>query len=219
MCWFRIPIGLIGLAVLLVSGCAPVSLTGTWKDPDYSAGQIEKVLVIGITENDLNRRMFEDRFVSELKLLGVDARTSYPVVPCEKACSKESIAKELKDKGLDGVVVTRVVDSRLETQTSPERVIVEPDPLAYGYRDGYYRPHVYYRDWYPYYSRSVEITRIPAETTQVRVLTLETNLYATATDKLVWSAQSEVEAQAPTQDLINSFIKVVIEAMQRENVF
>ena len=210
--------GVVSL-LLFLSACAPVTLEGTWKDASYTPRQIDNVLVIGVTKNDLNRRLFEDHFVAALDQLGVKAQVSYPVVTCDKVCSKKEITNELKDKGMNGILITRVVNSREETETTPERVIVEPDPFGDGYSYGYYRPHLYYRDWYPYYSRSVEVTRFPAEVTQVRVLTLETNLYTKSPEKLVWSAQSEVEANSITPDLIDDYIKVMIKAMERDKIF
>ena len=69
----------IFFCLLYIAGCASKpTVTGVWMNEEYT-GQINKVLVLGITNNVSARLIFEDQFVAQLKNKGVDAIASYKV--------------------------------------------------------------------------------------------------------------------------------------------
>jgi len=56
-------------------------LADRWKDAQAIRPALRKVLVVGITPDAHARRAFEDRFVTLLRARGVEAITSYSIVP------------------------------------------------------------------------------------------------------------------------------------------
>jgi hypothetical protein len=63
-----------------VSGDAP-GLVDRWKSATGVPPGLRKVLVVGIVRDPKTRRTFEDRFVTLLRARGVEAITSYSIVP------------------------------------------------------------------------------------------------------------------------------------------
>ena len=50
----------------LLSACVTTKLTDVWSDPSFSAVPFKKVLVIGLSDDDMKRRVFEQTFVENL---------------------------------------------------------------------------------------------------------------------------------------------------------
>mgnify|MGYP001034148475 CR=1 FL=1 len=126
---------------LVLAACSPTVLTGSWRDPAYTGGPPKKILVVGMAQKDLVRRMFEDEFVRQLQEAGVQAAASYPIFsPAQLKEQREQIEAEVRKLGCDQVIVTRLVDRRIEEVTTPG--------TAYGtsyYGGGW---NSYYRDSY-----------------------------------------------------------------------
>ncbi len=58
----------------------------------------------------------------------------------------------------------------------------------------------------------------PATSSQFQLLTLESNLYESASGELIWSAQLETVLEGTMQDLIHDFIEVVTRTLHEKGV-
>ena len=47
----------LATAALLLSGCAATSMQASWTDPDYKAGKVKSVFVMGLAKDDFVRRV------------------------------------------------------------------------------------------------------------------------------------------------------------------
>ena len=95
----------LGMAIVCVSwiSCATkTELSGVWKSDSAAARPMSGILVIGIAENDLKRRSFEDGFAAALKEQGVDAVSSYQVLPNPDRLSKKSIQRAIRGPRIPG---------------------------------------------------------------------------------------------------------------------
>ena len=73
------------LLLVGLSGCASTSLLDVWYDRDYSGPKLQRLLVVGFTEKERNRRIFEDEFVEQLnRIEGIEATASIRLIPAEK---------------------------------------------------------------------------------------------------------------------------------------
>jgi len=48
---------MLGLALLILSGCVNTSLIDRWRDPSYTGPPLHKVLVVGVQRDDGRRRL------------------------------------------------------------------------------------------------------------------------------------------------------------------
>jgi hypothetical protein len=204
------------LATFLLAACASTSVTGSWKNPDYS-GSPRKIYIVGISKQDTNRRIFEDEFSRQLQVYGVTGISSYKDLAEPQNATKEAIADRVKKNGADSVLMTRIIGKHTEEVVSPGRISGYETGPNYAYPRPYY-PDPYYRDWGNYYDRRFEATYEPPIVTQLQVVTIEANLYDAKSGELIWSAQLETVVEASTQELIADFVTTVTNDLRKQGL-
>ncbi|HYN76634.1 MAG TPA: hypothetical protein VES73_02435 [Lamprocystis sp. (in: g-proteobacteria)] len=164
------------VATLLVGGCSSTQVTSTWTAPGGAAKPFASLVVFGVAANGKVRRAYEDNFVNALRARGVQARPGHALLPGGGLGDVKSIKQAALQSGADGVIVTHLVGERSRT------VYVQPQ--------NYVNPSLY-GSLYPYYQRVYGYVTEPGYYARFPVLQLETNLYDTAREKLLWSARSQ----------------------------
>lgn len=192
----RSPLIALGMTIACaawISCATKTELSGVWKSDSSASAAMERILVIGIAENDIKRRTFEDGFAAALKEQGVDATPSYRILPNSDRLSKESIQQAIRGRGIQGVVVTQLV------QVDERQEYVPPKT--------YVSPNYYGRGLYGYYGRGYEVTHTPGYTINTTIVRLETHLYDAASAELVWAAHSDTFNPKSIDDGIGSVTK------------
>ncbi len=202
----RIAIKTLSVSLVLVlglAGCSSTRTTAEWRDPAVDK-RYAKVLVIGIWKDAVARRSFEDKLVGELQKRGVAAESSTRIMPVEEKVSPETVKAAIEGKGFDGVLVTHLVGVREEEVRQPAT----------------YRPVATprYRRIYPYYSHVYDYVYEPGYYERFQVMRLETNLYDTGTENIVWSMQSDTVEPNATQKAIDSVIELTIETLESQKL-
>jgi hypothetical protein len=153
--------------LLALTGCASISVSNQWKDPNWAGPPAGNVLVVGITKSETLRRLFEDRFVQQLQSAGLTASASYAQIS-SGAASNDQLGALIKSTGAQVVLATRVqrVESKVNvTSTGP----------AYG---GFY-------GWYGAAWASTPMV------TQYDVITLETSIWDVKSGTVIWTATTQ----------------------------
>ena len=194
--------------LFLLTSCATTKLNSVWRDDNYS-GKFNKVLVIGVIKRPALKRFFEGEFVQQLKARGTNAVEGFTVLPSDKEVGKDVIASKLKGLDADGVLITRLVGKKTLETYIPGEVYYEHAPYA---------PPLHFRQWDSYYSRSHRAVYRPRYTVKNKVLIVETNLYDAVSEKLVWSALSETFVEGSSDDLIRSFVQVIIKDLYKKDL-
>jgi hypothetical protein len=192
---------LIAVAVLLAA-CSTTQINAAWKDPSYQVHP-RKVMVIGVAKSPVNRRVFEDEFVRQLQARGTNAIASYTVLSDKKQNDRSVIADKVMKLGADTVLITRLVDKKTV------KVYVPGTP--------YFPPHHYGR-WRDYYGYGYEEMYTPGYMAETEYAVMETNLYDAGNDRLIWAATSETGLLGANQNLIKSFIEVMVKTMVGQDV-
>lgn len=192
------PSGFLILATLLLSACATTQVNSVWKDPSYQT-RPAKIMVISVAKNALERRLFEDEFLVQLKAHGTDAIASYTVLPDQQQDDQSAIAAKVKELGADTILITRMVSKKTVKTYVP------------GYP---YYPPFYYDTWPDYYGYGYRYMRSsPGYIAEDEYAVIETNLYEARNDKLVWAASSETVLSNSDQVLIKSYIGMMVDTM------
>jgi hypothetical protein len=190
------------LGVFLATACATTQLTSVWKDPSYQA-RPAKVMVIGVAKVPLNRRLFEDEFVKQLKTRGTEAIASYTVLADNQQDDQAAIAAKVKALGADTVLITRLVSKKTVQFYVPGTV---------------YYPPPYYYNWPDYYGYGYRYLYSPGYVAEDQYAVIETNLYETGTDKLIWAATSETSMNDADHKLIKSYIGIMVNTMAKNGL-
>lgn len=182
----------LSMICLMLTACSSTVLKKTWRDESYAGGPPKKVLVIGVAGNPLVRRLFEDRFVLELKRLGggTEAFPSYLLTGAGFPRDREALMAQLEARSIDAVLITRLLGR--EAEFSEYDVVL---------------PHAPLNGWYDYYLRSLDYFRSSEPLRQEAfVAKLQSNLYHLATDRVIWSAVSETAYDGELEKSINSYV-------------
>ena len=195
------------ITALLLIGCSTSTIIGSWSDPSLTKGSVQHVLVIGIAENDMVKRTYEDTMVIKLKEKGTLATPAYPLMKKGEKLERDAVVDYMQKNNIDSVIVTKLIDKRTETVVTPGQTSVRTgDYYGSSYRGGY-------NNWYPNYAASYDVTHSPARTQEYDVLTIEATLYKIEgeQEQPVWSAQSETapggDINSDLSELVDKFIK------------
>jgi len=177
-----------------LAACAPVKIQNSWKDPEFG-GPLRKVFVVGIARSDTNRRLFEDSFSRSLQNAGNPAISSYTRIPETGPIDRERVREVVTMAGADAVMVTRLV--RAERGMQPGYAL----PAAGTRFNGWYRE-----------------AAAPTVINQYDLVTLETTLWDVKSEKIIWSATSEIFNPNDVPTATGELAKVLIAKMRKDGV-
>ena len=162
---------------------------------------------MGATPKNSTRRMYEDAFVADLQARGITGVQSYTFAG-EGQIDKDAAVAKLKDLGVDGVIVTRLVDKEtVQTYYPPTYSSVAA-------------PAPYYGGWYGYYSTGYSYMSSPGYVAEDHVFRIETNFYDLQNDKLVWSGltESTLSSGSAPETEIKPFIDLLVYDMEKHKL-
>jgi hypothetical protein len=195
--------------IMLITGCsgATTDIIGEWQPDNYQKGNISNVLVVGIFAKDkpLLRRNFEDGITAAFKSDDINATPSMDHMPYDVTVDSTTFEKYFKDLNIDAVVVSRLVaiDQKRDYQS--------------GYL--YTIPFNYYYGFYSFYYAGIAYANSSGYLSQDVVVVLETNIYETSDEKLIWSGISETVDPNKASDVINSFGDALVSKLKKEGYF
>ena len=193
-------------AMLLVAACGGgTKFAGTWTNPEFEGKQeVDDVLVLAIAENETSRRMFETELATALEKQGITAHPSTQFHPQAEQLSEEAADALIKERGIEAVIVTRLLDVDRKDVYVPPTTYVSSYP-SYG------RP--YYGSYYGYYSYGYTVSHDPGYSYETVTVTLETNLYDAATSDIIWSGQSNTFDPGSVQDVVGPTVQIIVEEL------
>jgi len=186
--------GLLGLwlAAAAIGSCGTSTrFTDMWKDPNTTTLAFKKVAVVGITSDQMMRKVAEDELVLTISKKR-EAVASYKVLDPNMVKDPEHAMAKFKELGCDGAITMRVVGVDDKTTYVPGSYVTTsaypPSYYSFGGYYGYAMPTVYE----------------PGYNVTNRYVMVETHIYSLADDKLVWSGRSETVDPASAGDLVRS---------------
>jgi len=186
-----------------ITGCGPTQkITGSWNDPQAtSMGPYNKIFIMVISQNHVANYDIEDQMAKTLIAKGFRVIRSTDIFPpkfsLSESYTRESLAETIKKNGCDAVLTLALLDTKkVETY--------HPGAAYYPYNYGYYGS---YYSYYNYYSPMVNS---PSYYTTDKTFYLETNAYDVASDKMIWSVQSEAQNPNSVKDWFKSYSYMLI---------
>ena len=188
---------LIVLAAVVAS-CTTAKPIAEWRNPTFTDGPFDNILIVGIADQVTARRAFENNFVDRLGEKQIKATAAFAVMPDNARPTEENIKAVIQDIRFDGVLITHLVGV-------DEKTVYQPAT---------YRPAPYYNSFYGYYDHVEGYVYEPGYYRRHTYVKLETNLYNTRDESLVWSMQSETIDPSSVQKLIDAQIKIVVNRLK-----
>jgi len=187
----------LAAAVLLGEACggAPSTLKATWRDPTAQKVKFNKIMAIAINGDETMRRSMETAMAQKIP----GTVPSYTVIPQADLRDKEKVRAYVHASGCDGAILMRIVGVEKETTYVPGSA------YPYGNMYGYY-------GWGAGYAYDPGYLRTD------KLVSVETNVYQVADEKLIWASRSETTSPESVDDLIDSVVRVNAEKMKAEKL-
>lgn len=202
---------IVFLFTILLTGCTSTSLIENWKDPDTVLFHANKVLLVGMTQNQSARAAFEKQLQKEFEKRGVEAWQSMDVFDVAFTDSKKSeqeldmVEQSLLDKGFDAILFTKITGSenrenfmKSVSRWEDHRVRFNDDYLTH---QGIYFDEAYYENFKIYFA--------------------ETTLYCICEGKeraLIWRGIIEIMDPSNVDKAINDYVKLVVTALEEQDL-
>lgn len=185
---------LVGLAA-----CSGTRLSDVWRDPQYSGEPFHQVAVFVLGSNPAVRRLVEDEVVRRLPM-NTRGIGGYGLVPDAERGDVEKALERLRAGGYDGAMIARLVG------------VDGPTPWATG---SLKQVPVSYRTLSNYYVNATEEGERSSGLSTPTVVRVQMNVYAVASQALVWSAASRTFNPEETRDVAADMAKVAVEELQK----
>lgn len=196
------------IAATIFASCGTTQLDSQWASPEFTGSKLQgKVFIVGISNDDIVRRLYEDEMAAQLQARGLGTMRSYDV-----------IAVPLDRNGSDGVLraarensANMILSSAVIGREQVKNIVSEPIQ-GLGYDNGFGGWYSYY---WPFYANS---SSIRTEVSQYNRYTIRTSLTNTATGKIMWSVRTQTDDVQSLNREVKAFVKVIIDAMTKNAV-
>jgi len=183
--------------------------------------QFSKLAVIAVMKNRDESKAFEMAAVANLSKVGIDAVPGFTFLGSDTLVPQDELEKRVETTGADGVLIFKTI------AVDKSKVYIPPTSYAIGtelpYGDwwddpywGYYTPYPYHYwgYWYP----AVQVVGTPGYWTTEYNYQVETALYRTSDNKLIWTAMSGTYDPRSQSDLGASLSAAVIAKLQADGL-
>ena len=185
---------LTATCLLLLSACASTTLVTEWHDTSYQGGQFNKMLVIGVSNNSLHRRSYEDAVVKQFQQKGIAAVASYTVMSDLASYDDKAKLKQVIDNaGAQGIVVAKLMNVDKSERYIPPSYNMMPS-VGYGYYGSYHSAVAV--SYQPGYVQSTTLIRISSE------------VFSAQGEKLVWATETESFNPSSYQKVVGELAKI-----------
>ena len=194
-------------AIVLMVACSKSTVSKTTipeydRMPGYDGVIFKSLFVIGVGEDEEMRRFFEDAFAKVLTNDDTYAQPSWERLPQSTLLTEQELETAIGTDEFDGVLITRLVSVEEEEEYVEGRTYRKQQPqLLQGWYQGSYK-----------------VVHEPGYYERRTTYRLETNLYATSDNGLVWSGHSSTVDPDSVEEGIESVTQAVAAKLREEGL-
>lgn len=199
------------IILLILLGCSSTRITESWKNPDYTDYQPNKVIILGITPNLIVRKIYEEKLKTELENKGIEANESFNILNTSFTNlrqSEEDIEAQIKTlskKGFDAIIISAV-------KGYDERI---------SYNGNLIRDQYNLRRFAPYYHLYQEVYFDEKIYEEYKVYHIEISLYDLTIDtekSLVWIASYDIVDPKKINSTIKDCVNAIVNSLEEEGI-
>jgi hypothetical protein len=196
--------GMLCCSFALMAGCSSSELVDIWSDSSFQPPPLNKLLVISVGKNSVQRRIWEDAFSVELAKHDVEAMPSYRLFQ-DAVPDTDQVLQIVRSNGFDGVLVTRWLPPEMKTHYLQGYVTKEQD-VRYDRR---------LEKFVTYYRDIEHAGYVDSEKVDIRAI----DLWATKNEgQLIWSATSKTPEPNSVQAVRPEIVKLVMSELARRGI-
>jgi len=195
----RVKIFIVLLFGLLTTACSNTKVIDDWVD-DGLEKTYHRPMIIGVSDSQQTRQVYEKHFVSELAKRNIEATPSYMLISSKQKMNRDTVIDVVKGTEIDSVIITYLVSSETE-------VMHHESPLSQGYSGD---PE----------STLLSSTLIASRyrTSNTEIITLKNDLYDVETKSLRWSAQTRTVAPESIDEVVTDVTELLVNQLIDDGV-
>src|SRR6266403_3638532 len=169
------------LAVLAAIGGKSVKMISSWFNPNYEGQRFHKILVIGVAQNLEVRADVEDEMAAQIARPGIETIPGSHILlrpDPDVKLDLDYLRGQIRDNHIDAVVVSRLLKVEKKVTSIPSSTYIAPYP--------------YYYSFYDYVVAVYPLLYDPGYTREDTTVSVETNVYATASQTVTWCGTASV---------------------------
>ena len=190
--------------IILVLSLVMTSCSNTEVIQDWVAEGLDKTyqhpLIIGISDSQQTRQIYEKHFVSELAKNNVTATPSYTLISSKQKMNRETVMKAIEGTEIDSVIVTYLVSSETE-------VMYHESPLSQGYSGDPDSTKV-----------SATLVSTRGRSSSAEIITLKNDLYDVETKTLRWTAQTRTVAPESIDEVVTDVTELLVDRLINDGI-
>lgn len=197
--------------LVLLASCSDTSLVENWKNPEIVLFHADKVLLVGMSQNEDVRVDFETRLKKEFDKRDVEAMRSIDLFDVRFTNSRrteqelDDMEQSLLDKDFDAILLTKITGS--ENRQSFRKTVAQWNTSKGRFRDDYLRNQDIYYD--------------PDYYDDFTIYHAETSLYCICEGKeraLIWRGSIDIADPENIDKTVKDYIKLVIVGMEEQDL-
>jgi hypothetical protein len=196
---------IISLISLLLAGCSSTKLVTSWSDPNFTGQPIQKVLIVGVNKDEVNRRSYETHFAERLEKEGIIGVPAHQVISDSNKYTEEKIRLAVKEVGADAAIISQLVSVEEKERYVPPTYEYEP---AFGYGHGFYG----------YYGMSHRYVSTPGYYTTDTIVKLEAIVFSTQTEDMIWAGATRSFNPGSAAKVIKENTDLIIQDMKESGL-
>lgn len=196
------------ISLLLFAGLwqctAKTTLSAVWQDKAYEPGQIERILVIGVSKDSLIRKAIEYYIADELSGKDIIAIPSIKRMSAREKQNIENFKRVFYEGDFDGALAVRYLGT---DERSTEAFNLN------------YTPNNAYNGFYGYYNMIYDMSFSSRYTIRERYVRVEANLYDTLDERLIWSGIVETKNPKKLSEIVKPMSAIIASQLVDSDFF
>ena len=198
------------MLILMVACASSTKVTGSWTRLDHEPASYKKVVVLGIAQNSVNRRIFEDQVETRLVEQGYPVMAALDMLPPNAAIG--TITKEIVRDIFISAKIDAVFTMSMMHKEDTRRYVPGHGAASF------YTPYYYNVPFYDYYGGFNSYYYSPGYYTGSVQVFLEANLFDFESGELIWSAQTKTTDLSSIDKMAVQFADVIVADFIRQEV-
>jgi len=192
---------LVWLVAMLLSGCASTTLQSAWFDSEFKGPPFKRVLVVGVTGNFTDRRVFDQNFAQLLTDAGTQGIPGFQYIDVMQTTDGTAFDVGVKRSGADAVLLVRLLGVDTRTQVTTTMVPAMGSPFGGPFGGPSMSP------WGPVWYAVPQVQ-------QFQLANVEATLFEAVSHRPVWSATTQTFNPTSVAQETPGFARLVIGQLQ-----
>jgi hypothetical protein len=197
---FKIRLLLILVVAALAASCSNTQIINSWTEPGQKSGYA-RPMIIGISDSQQTRRIYENQFVAELQKFEVEAVPSYRLISSKVKMDKETVLAAIAGSDIDSVIITYLI-------SDDEEVANTTSVLDTDYIGNIENNQV---------SSTIISTR--GRGSSAEIVTLKNDFYDAASHTLVWTVQTRTKAPESIDEVVTDVTELLVKKLIDDQMF